>query len=1164
MWIAAVALVLVALWVVPRLLAPEGADDATGAVVGAAGGKAATPALPAGSERPPEELLDEAARAADAGAGHAVGAAERLAALGYEARSIPGRVITADGSPLPPDLTVYASVTVPDPRELQMGGAGGTGGQDGFREFELPPAFEAADLDRRPGAELMREGTRVEVGADGGFELAGVPVDGAYVGVSHEGWYAHPPVSVLPGTDAVELTIVRGARIEGRVLDAAGDALAGARVQVTSRFNPYDFLSQGMRIVEVEPRETDERGRFVISPVPPGSGLSVRAWRDDRAPESAEAPVLEPGGVWRVDFTLRAGARLAGHVLDLDDAPVSNVTLQLQPASIEISNISMDKATWETKATSDHTGAFAFDGLGAGEYVVRIASKRYRPAASGTLALEPGDVVDDIVMRADPGLAVKGVVLDVDGQPLAGARVRANRPPSFMDPTVVMEQGLRQPDWSDAEGRFELSGFDDEQLHVSASLQGHVSGRVTTTAGRNDVVITLRPTMSVSGLVLSMVDGEPVESFSLGLTPEGGMFDMADMANMEQRFERLVRPRRFHGETGEFVLEDVVPGSYVLGVSATGYGNTEVDDIEVLADGPTLGVIVVLPPECAVTGVVLDSVTGEPLADVTATTGDPGLMSMISSAIGGGGHSTRTGPDGRFRLGGLGTGGFKLTLRHDSHADLSLGELQLGYAEVRDLGVLRMSPGAVVHGRVYDARGQGAANVPVMVAEALGKAMRNTRTDGAGDYRVQGLPPGTYSVMRLDFAFDMSGDTSDFMQDMVLENVQLATDEVRRVDLLTARGGATVEGRVRARDGSGAPAMLVLMSESGAAPRFAYSDDAGRYAIKNVGEGRYQISAIPMDGPPMGAGNQPTSSTVERLRVIGDVTVTRDFVLPGGSLRVALMDADGGRRLAGVRVILERTDPARPDVPLMELSGWRVGETYSDPQGEAEFRHLPEGTYTVVAGGQNLIGMGDPGWATVRHPGVRVVEDAEAFSLRLELQAAGALAGRVLDPAGRPVPDAAIWARGPDGQWLSTLAELHSDGAGAFTLGSLGEGRWTLAVRDAGHALLIEEGLEVRAGETRPVELRLRRGVQVLVDPGDFDPLGLDWTLLGPDGRVPTELSTLASVVHPLSADGRHDLGRFPPGEYSFTGVLGSQVVHDATLELSLSRDPEVVVLAEP
>ncbi|HZM01122.1 MAG TPA: carboxypeptidase-like regulatory domain-containing protein, partial [Planctomycetota bacterium] len=596
---------------------------------------------------------------------------------------------------------------------------------------------------------------------------------------------------------------------------------------------------------------------------------------------------LSPGEVRPVDFVLRRGSRVAGVVRTLDELPLAEADVELRRLDLSISDMSgMMEDGGRGSETTDAEGRFAFESVPDGSYQVVLDEDGYRDSRSEKLVLVSGREVADLSLLADPGLSVAGRVVDAEGRPVPQARVSGRRPRSLTDLFANLNDHLIR-DTADEEGRFRLAGFDPGAVTLEAEAAGFIDAGQDVQAGATELTVTLQPSCSLSGIVVSTADGEPVRDFSVKLKPAAGIFDPSDPFGIEKRIEGARADRRFRDrEDGTFTLEDLEPGDFDLSVQAAGFGDTTVAGIELGSEGRK-GVVVMLPPESVVTGRVVSARTGLAIEGATISPArGSAIEQMFEGAMGKGPRDT-TDAEGRFRLDGLGARPLSLHVRHPSFRERTEEAVVLAPGETRDLGTIALSNGGAVRGRVLDTHGRGVPSVVVLLTNSTGSTIKRDSTDPEGRYEIGGLPPGTFNVMRADFTMELGEDASpmDFLKDLVMQSVTLAEDEEREVDLRVDTGGGTrLHGTVRGSDGPAEGAMVSLVPERGGYEKLgmAMTDKRGDYEIEGVEPGEYLLQVVMLDAG-MTAGSQPASPVVETLAVAGPEQ-RHDVRLPGGAL----------------------------------------------------------------------------------------------------------------------------------------------------------------------------------------------------------------------------------------------------------------------------------------
>ncbi|WP_437779632.1 carboxypeptidase regulatory-like domain-containing protein [Sorangium sp. So ce1097] len=283
---------------------------------------------------------------------------------------------------------------------------------------------------------------------------------------------------------------------------------------------------------------------------------------------------------------------------------------------------------------------------------------------------------------------VRGVVLDPEGRPVAGATVRCSEEP-----------GLSAS--ADAEGRFELPPEADGCTAIAAlpPFGDAVPTRVTA-AGDN--ALHLIAAGSIAGEVVEP-SGRPVDAYLLAIesfVPAGS----GAHASVNGRARKVSDPG------GAFQLDDLAPGRYVLTASAAGRPPARSAPIDVEAGRTTRSVRIVLPQGATLRGRVVDAESRAPIVEAqveldSATSSGANAISLVL-----------TDANGDYELEGVpASGPFSVRVRHElyttkivpgldargagsARADIELRPLGDGGSreELSGIGaMLALSPGGV-------------------------------------------------------------------------------------------------------------------------------------------------------------------------------------------------------------------------------------------------------------------------------------------------------------------------------------------------------------------------------------------------------------------------------------------------------------------------------------
>lgn len=230
--------------------------------------------------------------------------------------------------------------------------------------------------------------------------------------------------------------------------------------------------------------------------------------------------------------------------------------------------------------------------------------------------------------------------------------------------------------------------------------------------------------------------------------------------------------------------------------------------------------------------------------------------------------------------------------------------------------------------------------------------------------------------------------------------------------------GASVSGRV-VDVKSGLPVPMAFLSIMDAAqPRQAVADLLGRFELTGLPAGSHELLVV----------RSRYSNTSQVVRVGVRVEL-------GQSIEDLEIELDGGVRVSG-RVL-------RDDSPVAEAVVTAHGAGHSPPAGvtdaDGEFE------FVISSGAAKLgatIEVDGEHWVSGREEVVAVEGVAEPVTLRLVR--ASALAGRVVDVRGEPVPQQPISILGPG----EAVYQTRSDDDGRFEFVDLIPGRYALPERE--------------------------------------------------------------------------------------------------------------------
>ncbi|MBC8166158.1 MAG: carboxypeptidase regulatory-like domain-containing protein [Bryobacteraceae bacterium] len=441
--------------------------------------------------------------------------------------------------------------------------------------------------------------------------------------------------------------------------------------------------------------------------------------------------------------------------------------------------------SWAIAAT-DGSGRFRFDSLPAGVYDLRAAKDSYTPAAWGadsygqlpaTFTLAEGENRGDFRFRMVRSAQISGVVLDTDGDPLAGAEVAV-----FKEgyPRGIRELVPRNQSRTDDRGEYRLILMEPGRYYISADSTSHMGyGRMGASPGlvhikqfyggatdwKKAAPITIGSGDQVRGLdfrlnvsralsLKGVLRGMEISVSEPGSHPVFANIELVNLDSMQtgRRIGTGVSP------DGHFQLAEVPPGRYKLtGTQRIGNKTLWASQKLDLQSDPgeivlTLGPGIDLKGQLRVEGEGGGAITQ---FAVNLTPGDfRGMRGPISAKVG---------PDGRFTLpqvppgvwdigaSPVPKGGFIKSMRLGEH-DVLTEEMEIGPDTSATLNLVVSTRGAKVEGKVEGGKRNLILLAPVGKHRAVMSFFAFRPSNDDGTYSFAGITPGKYKI----FAFEMA------------------------------------------------------------------------------------------------------------------------------------------------------------------------------------------------------------------------------------------------------------------------------------------------------------------------------------------------------------------------------------------------------------------------
>ncbi len=419
-------------------------------------------------------------------------------------------------------------------------------------------------------------------GADGGYAIevaAGrywVNVAGSEL-VGLDGMWLAVAAGSAPG--AVDIAVISLARIDGVVVDASGDPLAGVVVKHRTELAARTFTS-----ADTNPTggtTSDDLGRFSIS-VAPGT-VELVATAVGQPDSATTLRGVDPGVTVRgVEIVMAPGVMLSGSVRDHDGAPVAGARVGLRGELREL---------LERDTISDDAGRFSFVDLRPGRMWLAATAPGHGASPELGVDLGDGDRQATVELLVSPPQELSGRVVDGHGAAIVGAIVGAG---DLDQPLLVRKTS------SDGAGEFVIAGLGHGPYDVYARAEGFALSRranITLPCGELELVI------AASGAIAGMV------SSARGVV---GEFTVEVARYFGAQAPPQVTRLRFASTDGGYRVSGLSAGSYRLVVAAPGFAPVEVVAVEVTS-AETSTVAVELRPGSSLEGRLVDAVSGAPI-----------------------------------------------------------------------------------------------------------------------------------------------------------------------------------------------------------------------------------------------------------------------------------------------------------------------------------------------------------------------------------------------------------------------------------------------------------------------------------------------------------------------------------------------------------------------
>jgi protocatechuate 3,4-dioxygenase beta subunit len=902
------------------------------------------------------------------------------------------------------------------------------------REYGSEKPLDGVEVTLEAGLPGPNELLHAKTGADGGFAFEKV--------TNFDAWTLRVKAPApLADTEMAGIVVVENRQtslgsvylapafvVPGVVVDEKDAPVPGATVRAV-RARPVGSTIDLLRLIRelpsrptaVDTATSGAEGRFEMRKVPPGNydftvekaGFQIKVEQGVVVTPDAKSRTLK--------FVVQHGFPLAGTVTREGGEPVAGVAVVAFHEPDEPAQFNpLDKSF----ATTDGKGAFRFDGLGTGRYVVAVTPDGEPAVAERNIAM-PTQKPVDIVIKGD--CSIEGKVTGEGDKPVAGAQVYV----------IVGLNSGNSPSVGNvktgADGRYEIRGLHAGPVQIfmvqsegygnypDDPVSGLFSGRdtdVKLVPGVNVKNVSLAKGGIVRGVVKEKGGDAPIAGVRVELTTPLALLGgkRGATTDADGKFEITSVPK------GAAILMATKDGWYqpgvspqsvmmILGARIQGGGATRDSGkgatIVVAEPGEVIERTLELAHGSSIGGVVATP-DGAPLSGARVTLVMEQTGNYLERMFGGlfpAPEPRLTDAQGHYDLPGPPPGQkARVVARAGGYLDGKSEPFACGVGETKTGVDVKLRQGATLNGKVHDDQGkpvEGALVRWIAVGQdadewSIRWRLRSappTVTDAKGEFRIPNVETGKLAVEATE------------ARHLAWESGEIAGEEGKPSQIdATLKLGAVISGRVVTFDGRPKAGAKIECGPAGDddTETFSFddgsgratSDSAGAFRIEGLGVGKYRVAAS-------AAGAAPSApQTVESGGPAVTLQLAEAFSI-AGALR-----AKGGGDVADVTVTLLRhgsvPNPAG-GAPIERT--YQVGDVKTNTAGEFEFKDVAGGAYDVAVS----VGWGPPPRPNVATTSVANVQ-AGKQGLVIEVESGLTITGTVYGVDGEPAVEG--WALG--------------------------------------------------------------------------------------------------------------------------------------------------------
>ncbi len=572
----------------------------------------------------------------------------------------------------------------------------------------------------------------------------------------------------------------------------------------------------------------------------------------------ATTPVTQNGSnvqVARDKTTPDSPAQLVVTVTDAK-GPIAGARVRIAPRDGEV-------IVLETKA--DGTASST---LSPGDYEIAASAKDHEPSAAPDVTLDPGESEQVSILLVAGGRTLTGVVTDVSGGPIAGARIDAAKLGGSARPDAAVATSMTGSD-----GKYTMT-VSEGQLLVAARSPDYAAQSRYVDVGASGATadFSLVPGGVIEGVVIDDRSKQPV----------GGAFVVARRDRASIMLAEGGMRNAITGPDGRFRLAGLRPGAYELDARAEGRRTRSPTSVGVGVAEQITDVQLLVGRMPVVRGIVIDDDKAPVPNARVATFGDMGSDDIATDA------------KGAFVLEGLSAGAHMLVAHADTHVAAGPTPVTVADKDVEGV-VIRMTKAGALVGHVEPRQAGCSVRVEIdnggrmMPAQVIAMDFGDHVTDADGKFEVRPIAPSNLELA----ARCTSGDQG---------KVEVAWTPSTGDVALAVAPGASIAGKLV--DGDGKPVAGATVSANPVTANVrttivngmvtsgfhGITTAAGAYELRGLAPGKYRMTALDRGRPLRPKQEPPTVTLAAAEKKTGvDLVVDR----PTGVIAGVVLGPDG-------------------------------------------------------------------------------------------------------------------------------------------------------------------------------------------------------------------------------------------------------------------------------